>query len=717
MSALEVLPNQELDINSYLSLASGQADVLVREDRVDNNIHDMMDLLSVNDTNLEIIQSQNWFSRAWNTVAGKNKALKTVNEQNLLKVQKLSLAIVKELENRNQLSRDAILQVNQKYNELAESQQELKQFLLVVTERISERFESNEGHIEFQYICEEIKLGHHSQEKPIIGLHKVLLDLLKLPNIDDRQNRILTTLLSNNGMASDNNKSVSEFMVELSETDEVLASNMLLKLNSLYEESDHPVAMCLFKSIEYAALPESKRRFIKFNKVLKDSSEDFSIEAEISLNCIYEEVIFPLFIADINSRKDPVEENKQVSLSPETNIKTPENDLMQASPVNVNDINEQYKKAESLYDDEKYDEAFSIVQKLANLDHAKSTALISICYLKGTGVKQEFEKARYWANQAPEEQNSLVTFYMLTFIERNKGWTSNCFNLVKRLFELANDVDKKIYLKDLLIWEIISKSSIEKLKAIFNEVNGIKNITPSEKDDAISCLVNKYAEITADNSYIYEADKVPKDKLMNAKKTFLKSLKDEKLLLFYDSTIFGSAEEGFALTNRKIYFKEISNRKSECSFTDERIKSATKYVKDGHIMFESSTPAGFMVTTANTGIHSGMGFAILLEFVSWIYNLPVKEGVETKLSSVKDSIEREVKEQARIICNYFTNGYSSFTLSCGSKLLFLNHEHSQNSFAIRIVKNGKESVFHDVHSFVKRCPEEASQLAEKCMVS
>ena len=59
-------------------------------------------------------------------------------------------------------------------------------------------------------------------------------------------------------------------------------------------------------------------------------------------------------------------------------------------------------------------------------------------------------------------------------------------------------------------------------------------------------------------SNFFSMNNVPAKKLTNAKKIHSNALRnDEKILALYDATIFGSAEDGFLLTDRAIHFKNI----------------------------------------------------------------------------------------------------------------------------------------------------------------
>ena len=69
-----------------------------------------------------------------------NKNLKEVNANNLLKVQKLSLSIISELENQNMLTREIQVMMYTKLNEIAQSNLQLKNFIVEVLNKISDLY-------------------------------------------------------------------------------------------------------------------------------------------------------------------------------------------------------------------------------------------------------------------------------------------------------------------------------------------------------------------------------------------------------------------------------------------------------------------------------------------------------------------------------------------------------------------------------------------------
>ena len=69
-------------------------------------------------------------------------------------------------------------------------------------------------------------------------------------------------------------------------------------------------------------------------------------------------------------------------------------------------------------------------------------------------------------------------------------------------------------------------------------------------------MVLNYLELEEEEETVYvDFLKMPMDKLRNAGRSFLFPEKQERILLICDQTLFGSGKEGFALTEKGIYWK------------------------------------------------------------------------------------------------------------------------------------------------------------------
>jgi len=99
---------------------------------------------------------------------------------------------------------------------------------------------------------------------------------------------------------------------------------------------------------------------------------------------------------------------------------------------------------------------------------------------------------------------------------------------------------------DVTRWELIKKEDLDVEKMIFD-----------------------YLDITDDDTKHYlNFINVPLPKLKNAHKSFLFAEKTERLLVLSDQTIFGSCKEGYAITNKGIYWKAFFNKPNHYFFEE-----------------------------------------------------------------------------------------------------------------------------------------------------
>jgi len=78
--------------------------------------------------------------------------------------------------------------------------------------------------------------------------------------------------------------------------------------------------------------------------------------------------------------------------------------------------------------------------------------------------------------------------------------------------------------------------------------------TPEQKDKMIKKALSSL--VCGKEGLFLSESRIPPKKLTNAKKTFLNGVgQAEQLYIFYDSTVFGSGKDGFALTDKGVYYK------------------------------------------------------------------------------------------------------------------------------------------------------------------
>lgn len=95
-------------------------------------------------------------------------------------------------------------------------------------------------------------------------------------------------------------------------------------------------------------------------------------------------------------------------------------------------------------------------------------------------------------------------------------------------------------------WEMIDKDNFDVEKLIYDYLD-----IPSDDEKHYSNFIN-----------------VPLPKLKNAYKSFLFAANSERLLVLSDQTIFGSCKEGYALTNKGIYWKAFFNQANRFYFEE-----------------------------------------------------------------------------------------------------------------------------------------------------
>lgn len=99
---------------------------------------------------------------------------------------------------------------------------------------------------------------------------------------------------------------------------------------------------------------------------------------------------------------------------------------------------------------------------------------------------------------------------------------------------------------DVTRWELVRKEDLDIEKMIFDYL---------DIDDS-------------DEKHYLNFISVPLPKLKNAHKSFLFAEKTERLLVLSDQTIFGSCKEGYAITNKGLYWKAFFNNPNRYFFEE-----------------------------------------------------------------------------------------------------------------------------------------------------
>lgn len=275
------------DLNQSLEQIKRKDNLSLKQD-----IQDMTQLLQVNERNLENVQSQNWFQRSWASVTGKNKKLMQMNANNLLTVQKLSLSLIMELEKQNMMTREMQVLLFERLNEVAIANIHLKNYIVELVNKLADRFEKIESQMDdesqFNLLIHEINLKMYQDDSKLSTLLKIITQLSVTTLQNERHLRILEQTLMQQGYLSLVEKPLKSLLEEIS----LLSSTEASELRGFFSDKmSHPVTKSVIQTLDYAAIDERKKKFLKFDKVLNDIEVEIETSIPLSSQEFYQFII------------------------------------------------------------------------------------------------------------------------------------------------------------------------------------------------------------------------------------------------------------------------------------------------------------------------------------------------------------------------------------------------------------------------------------------
>lgn len=275
------------DLNQYLEQIKRKDNLSLKQD-----IQDMTQLLQVNERNLENVQSQNWFQRSWASVTGKNKKLMQMNANNLLTVQKLSLSLIMELEKQNMMTREMQVLLFERLNEVAIANIHLKNYIVELVNKLADRFEKIESQMDderqFNLLIHEINLKMYQDDSELSNLLKIITQLSVTTLQNERHLRLLEQTLMQQGYLSLVEKPLKSLLEEIS----LLSSTEASELRGFFSDKiSHPVTRSVVQTLDYAAIDERKKKFLKFDKVLNDIEVEIETSIPLSSQEFYQFII------------------------------------------------------------------------------------------------------------------------------------------------------------------------------------------------------------------------------------------------------------------------------------------------------------------------------------------------------------------------------------------------------------------------------------------
>lgn len=156
------LSNSEIQVfeKSYRNYIK---DINSDQERMEETLEEMANLLTINQKNLEEVTSQSWFKRSWKTITGHNKNLEKINQGNLLKVQKGALYFLQNSAERNQATFEAVTFAIKRVDDLQIESAKLKGYLFQIIQKYNSRIKQIENKLdEHNEAIEQLKKEYSS---------------------------------------------------------------------------------------------------------------------------------------------------------------------------------------------------------------------------------------------------------------------------------------------------------------------------------------------------------------------------------------------------------------------------------------------------------------------------------------------------------------------------------------------------------------------------
>jgi len=120
----------------------------LKQKEADKILGEIANLLTVSQNNLNEVQNQQWFERAWFTITGKNKKLEIMNQENLLKVQKGALFFLQNLAEINVQLMETVTFALQRVEDIQIENVKLKGYLIQVIQKYNKKIDRIEQRLD-----------------------------------------------------------------------------------------------------------------------------------------------------------------------------------------------------------------------------------------------------------------------------------------------------------------------------------------------------------------------------------------------------------------------------------------------------------------------------------------------------------------------------------------------------------------------------------------
>ena len=344
----------------------------------------MTALMNDTDNKVEVMESQGWFKRMIKTVSRKNKLTKDEIRKNYDKLNAYMSEAIAELYNRNCIDEKVIMSLCTQLNELYADHVQLKQMLGAFVSKLNEKIDRIDN---FNMLKTEIDKGIYSLDTPIFAMCKIISQFDNRILEDASKLDILRRSMVSQNIINDEQIKLTDYLNNILQIPVEEIGQIYLELGAI---KDNFISNVIIKMIEkYHFLTDMERKFKNKDSLIEEviSSEKLDGTIKLSISDIYDDFISSKL--DVN------------------------NTLVTINNTQVDSILE---KAEQLYSECKFDEAFKLFKDLAESGDVNAQYKLGVFYYFGDGIEEDLKESFKWYMKAAEQgsvkaQNRIGDFY------------------------------------------------------------------------------------------------------------------------------------------------------------------------------------------------------------------------------------------------------------------------------------------------------------------
>ena len=274
---MQLVPVEDMDF--FAQQSSGKLNMI---------ISGMTALMNDNDSKVAQLESQNWFQRMCRTITGKNKATRDEIQRNHDRINAYMSEAISELYNRNLIDHEIILSLGTQINELYADHIQLKHMLGAFAAKLNEKIESVDN---FHMLMEEISQGVYSSGNKLAEICKVISQLDHRTLNDSRKLDIVRRGLVSQGILSDEQIGLKEYLAQVVEISSDDAGRIYLELGTL--KGNFMANIILAMMSDYHFLPDMARKMKSKPAMIAGLIEEVRLDEGVTLSTceIYDDFI------------------------------------------------------------------------------------------------------------------------------------------------------------------------------------------------------------------------------------------------------------------------------------------------------------------------------------------------------------------------------------------------------------------------------------------